>query len=201
MQRRDAECYFREGACGGSGYGYGYDDALLPLTLVRHLPRPGLVGASPGLVRLWGAATAALQETDDTGSPPPPPPLRIARTPLSEQQSVLFPELLEPCPTWLCIDTPVCQNNMRCHFRQIFGTSVLFLQTGGRVPTRRVPIGHWVLGIGHFGIGHWALGMLGIWALGIGYWTKGVGQLGIGRWALGIGHWALDTTGACSGLN
>ena len=39
------------------------------------------------------------------GQPPPPPPPARA-TPLSQQQSVLFLQLLEPCPTWPFMNPP-----------------------------------------------------------------------------------------------
>ena len=52
-------------------------------------------------------------------------------TRLSEQQEVLFPQLLEPCPTLPFIITPPCQSSSRCFFCQILGLWVALAGRGG----------------------------------------------------------------------
>ena len=49
-----------------------------------------------------------------TGYISPPPPGR-------EQDQVLIPQLVAPCPTLPFTNTPPCQNNIRSCFRQILG--------------------------------------------------------------------------------
>ena len=55
--------------------------------------------------------------------PPPPPP---------KHRQLLFPRLSD-CPTWPLRDTPPCQSNGRCCFRQILGGfGGVLARVGGR---------------------------------------------------------------------
>ena len=61
--------------------------------------------------------------------PPPPPPARA--TPLSEQQRVLFPQLLEPMPTSLLISNTPLAEHRQVLFPSNVGTLLQVSQGGG----------------------------------------------------------------------